>query len=205
MKILNTVQKLWAYCLFCPICQDMTREVHVSVGPDEVFKLLRSKKDNHIIHLNCSAQIKKQKYKANFCINGLDNTFTFVISDLPGSGFYSSPLSVEKAKTPYFYFYVQSNCKRCHCTSVFSSDLELDLLRKVITNIGVERETVILLNESDKYHLSLEYDENQMIISRYTEEDEDLDEEGSLDKEFITSLIDLDFSQPSKVVRKIKT
>lgn len=184
--------------MFCPVCRDMTRDMYVSVGPEEVFKIHKFEKNNQFIYLDCSAKIKDKRYKTDYIINGVDNTFEVSIAEMEPEGG-----SVDKAQTPHFFFYIQSVCKQCLCTHAYGSDLELDLLNKKVTNIGVESETVILLTEPTKYHLSLNYSDNEMIISRCAE-----DEDGEViddDRQFHTALVDLDFSQPAKVVRKIKT
>jgi hypothetical protein len=148
--------------------------------------------------MDCTAKIKDKRYKTNYIVNGVDNTFEVSIAEIAPEG---EP--VDKAQTPYFFFYIQSVCKRCHCTHAYGSDLELDLLNKKVTNIGVVSETVILLTEPTKYHLSLNYDDKEMIISRCIQDEDGIVEDD--DKQFHTALVDLDFSQPAKVVRKIKT
>lgn len=197
MKLLNTIQELWSYCLYCPVCKDAIRYMHVSVGPDEAFILKSFKKKNDILQLRCAFRAKKREYKVDYNINCQDNSFEFDISDPE-----SCEVEVSKASTPYFYFYIQSDCKKCLATHVNGTDLELDFINKKITNIGIEREGVYLLDQKNKYHITLSYDSQEMIISRCYENDKGIIIDDN--KPFQCSIIDFDFSQPEKVTNKIK-
>lgn len=198
MKILNTVQELWSYCLFCPICQDITRDLHISVGPDEAFKLIAHKKDNHILHLQCIFQRTSLSYKVNYTINCLDNSFLLDISEPE-----TSNSNVDKASAPYFYFYIQGDCKSCNSTYASSKDLELSLLNKKIENIGIELEGVYLLGKESHYHITMAYEDKEMLITRCHEEDGMIMEDSG--KPFRLPIMEFDFSQPNKVINKIKT
>lgn len=197
MKILNTLQELWDYCLYCPVCKDTVRTIHVSVGPDDAFILKSYKKNKNILELRCAVRLKKREFKVNYNINCQDNSFEFDISDPE-----SCEVEVNKASAPYFYFYIQSDCKKCLATHTNGRDLELDLFNNKITNIGIEREGIYLLDQKTKYHITLVYDIDEMIISRCYE-----NESGVIiddNKPFQIPIIDLDFSDPVKVTNKIK-
>lgn len=198
MKSLNSIQELWSYCLFCPICQDITRDMQVSVGPDDVFTLSSFEKNNHILTLHTCFRVKKLKYNIKYDINCLDSSFIADISDpIP------SDKVVEGSKLPYFYFYIRSNCQICDASHSNGTDLELDLGTRVIKNIGVETDGIYLLKEKTKYHISMEYDNGKMIISKCFE-----DENGELlddNKPFSFPIINFDFSDTKRVVRRIKT
>jgi hypothetical protein len=169
----------------------------VSVGPDEVFKIKNFKKDNHLLYLDTVAKIKNKKYHINYCINGLDNSFKLDILDI--FKVENKESSVEKASAPYFYFYIQSDCKQCNSSYVYSSDLELNFLEKKVISIGIEQEDIFFLKYKDKYQVTMDYDQKEMIISR-------CDKNGSLlGKPFNTTLVNLDLSNPKKAVKKIKT
>lgn len=198
MKILNTVQQLWSNCLFCPICQDITRTIHVSVGPDEAFQLQSFKKINHILHLDCLFQVRMLKYKAIYEINCLDNSFSCHIGKPE-----TAQSSVDRASAPYFYFYIQGDCKQCNDTYASSKDLELDLLNKKIQNIGVEREGIYLRGKDSHYHLTMSYDEKEMLITRCHEENGLMVEDSG--KPFHLPIMEFDFTKPKKVINKIKT
>jgi hypothetical protein len=199
MKILNTLQELWSHCLFCPICRDVIREVSVSVGPDDAFTIKKWEKENHILHLHCTFKAKKQKYKTVYHINCLDNSFTVDISEPV-----RTTERADGASAPYFFFYIFSDCKKCNNTHTNSSDLELDLLNKKVTNIGLEREGIYLLSEKDKYHLTICHDSNEIELSKMFHDDA----LGTLvdDNNVISlPLIEFDYSNVKKVINKIKT
>lgn len=197
IKILNTLQELWAYCLFCPVCQDIVRDVHVIVGPESNFKLSSYKKDNYLLHLKGYASIRDCKYRVKYVINGLDNSFKLDIEKPE----YNQP-SVDTASTPYFYFFLVSTCNICNASSAHSADLELDILRKNVLNIGVSTESIYLLKAKKKYHITLCYDSKQMIVSKCFEEDGQIIDDN---KPFNFPLINLDFSEPKKIINKIQT
>jgi hypothetical protein len=199
MKKYNNIQELWSYCLFCPICQDITRDMQISVGPDDTFSLSSFEKNNNILTLNCLFFVKKQKYHIKYDINCIDNTFNSDISDPTPSDKY-----VTKASLPYFFFYIRSNCRVCDASHTNGTDLELDLSSKIIFNIGVETDGIYLLKEKNKYHISFEYDRNKMIISRCYE-DKNTGEILDDNKPFNFPIIDFDFSNIEKVINRIKT
>lgn len=203
MKALNSVQDLWAHCRFCPICQDMCRDVTIDVGPDDVFTISSFEKQDHILRLECTFRAKKQRYRTVYSVNCLDNTFKVDISEpVHESASSDSYKRNDRASAPYFFFYIFSDCKKCNSAHTNSSDLELDLLERKVSNIGIEREGVYLLTEKDKFHISLFYDRNVMLVSRAREEDSVIVDD---DKHVELPLVNLDFSNPNKVINKIKT
>jgi hypothetical protein len=198
MKALKTVQELWSHCLFCPICQDITRDVHVEVGPDDAFQLVKFEKNNHILTLHCSFRAFKKKQSVKYHINCLDNSFKVDIGE-------STPDETPTtAARPYFFFYIQSDCKECNSSHTNGSDLELDMLNSVVSNIGVEREGIYLLNEKNKFHITLCHDDNEMLISKCFE-DEQTGEILDDNKPFNFPIIEFDFSNQKKVINKIRT
>jgi hypothetical protein len=199
MKILNTVQNLWSHCLFCPICRKETREIKISVGPDEVFELTFFEKKDNLLTLNCSAKIKNNIYYCEYIINCDDNKFRFAVS---GTSTLSTELTVDKASSPYFYFYLFSNCKECGLSYLNSNDLELDLLNDKIVNIGLEREGMHITHQNDSFLITISYGSNTMLISRAALEEGVYATNGEPAAFPIT---DLDFSNPGRLINKIKT
>jgi hypothetical protein len=197
MKIL-TLQQLWSHCLFCPVCQDITRSIYISVGPDEATELQSFKKDNHILHLHCQLNLGNRKFFNKYQINCLDNSFTFDISEPE-----LSERSVTRASSAYFYFIINSDCRKCNSSYSNSGDLEFDFLNHKITNVGIERDSVYLLNQKDKFHITTMYLDKEMIISQCYQDDDG----GIIDdnKPFTLPIISFDYSKPRKVVNKIKT
>lgn len=180
--------------MYCPICQDAVRTVDITVGPDGVMSLDGFSKDGHILMLDCTAKVQSKKYLMFFQINCLDNSFEVDIKVKTHIG-----ASVDRASSPFVFFYIQGNCPVCDSANTCSTDLELNLLQKKIVNVGLERESIYLLKEPNKYHVVMAYDSNEMIISRC---DKDGCDTGN---PLSTSLMELDFSDSKKAVQKIKT
>jgi len=187
MKILNTVQELWSYCLYCPICKDVCRDILVSVGPDDKYQVVFHEKEDHILSIQC---LYNKKISVTYNVDCLKNTF-----EIEGGN--------SSLHQSYCYFYIQSDCRRCNATHTNGTDLELNLEEKKVYNIGVEREGVYLLSTKDKYHLTLQYDNNTMLVSKCFEDDDGM----ILDDNRVCNLpiVNLDFSKPRKAAHRIKT
>ena len=203
MKILNTLQDLWQYSLFCPICQEMSRNVTVTVGPDFVFELESFAKIDNNLQLICTfKRSRKIKYKVEYNINTLTNQFEVQVTDIPTDD-NEDTTEMAKAGRAYFYFYVHGDCPKCNASHCNSSDIELNMTKKLITNIGIERAGTYLLNHKDKYHITTAYDSDIMMISKCSTNDA-----GELledDKIFECPIVNFDFSKPERVIEKIKT
>lgn len=201
MKIFNSMQELWDYCSFCPICRQ-EREITVSVGPDEVFELNSFVKQGSTLELHCTFRKKQNDYYIDYKIDCESNSFDVQVTDILEK-MPETKLTPDKASRAYFFFYIQSNCQQCDCSNVHGKDLELDLLEKKIFNIGLERESYWLLSETDKYHISILHDSNVMKVTRcYGIDELDFRED---DKPINLPIVNLDLSNQQKVVSKIKT
>lgn len=190
MKILNTVQELWSYCLYCPVCKDICRDIQVLVGPDDHYQVVFSEKEDHILSIQCLYGRKHKSTHITYNIDCLNNTF-----EIEGD--------VNRIDDSYCYFYIQSDCRQCNATYTNGADLELNQETKQVYNIGVEREGVYLLSTKDKYHLTLQYDNNTMLVSKCFE-----DEEGMIiddNKVCNLPIVNIDFSKPRKAAHRIKT
>lgn len=203
MKTFNSVQELWDYCLFCPICMRNCREVVVSVGPDGVFILISSQKKDNNLYLQCTYKNKRNIYNVDYNINCLDNTFHVEVPKVQelAPGEVANPIRVKQA---YFFFFVEGLCHECHCTSAHGLDLELDIVDKKISNIGLERESFYLLEGKDKFHVTPIHDRNVMLVSRCYVDDEEIGFSES-DKTIELPLVKLDLSDQAKATNKIKT
>lgn len=197
MKTLNSVQELWSKLLFCPNCQDITRSVSLSIGPPDALRVIRFRKADHILKIHCEFNLSEKEYTIKYDINCLDNSLSYNIS-------YPEFAAGEKkrVKSPFFYLQLHANCK-CMLSYADSRDLEIDFIDHKITNIGVARESVWLLEQNPKYHITLLYPEDQMLISRCHEDDYDniVDDTNP----YAFPLMPLDFSKPQKVVNKLQT
>lgn len=192
MKILNTIENLWSYCLSCPICQDM-RNISVSAGPDDLFNLLSFEKRDHFLDLECAILHKKRTNLANnrfkFSINCLDNSI--ILEE-------NSYLKVFK---PYFYVYIQGHCN-CRNSYIYGMDMEPNLEYTHMIHMGIEKEGAYLLRYKDKYHIAVDYFENKMIVSKI-----DIDNDDSvieLDNPINLPIMKMDFADQKKAINKIQ-
>jgi hypothetical protein len=203
MKLFNTVQELWDYCAHCPICMRNCREVVVSVGPDSVFILVSSKKKNNNLHLECTYKNKRNIYNVEYDVNCLDNTFKVEVTKVQELA-PNEVANPKRVKEAYFFFFLEGLCRECNCTSAHGMDLELDILDKRISNIGLERESFYLLEGKDKFHVTPIHDRNVMLVSRCYVDDEEIGFSES-DKTIELPLVKLDLSDQEKATNKIKT
>lgn len=197
MKSFDNLQRVLDYCTFCPLCQKDIRYISVSVGPDRFWSFESFNKENDVLTLTCTYEYKQIRYFMNYNFNCIDNTFDIEEPQLENEVLQKELF--EKAKEAYFYFYIDGICPSCECSAAATSDIELDPQARVITNIQLEREKFFLLKEKDKFHITLAHSSNIMIVSKYNEDSFEEDSEVEL------PLFNLDFTDQSKIVLKIKT
>lgn len=216
MKNFETLQELWNYCSFCPVCQGHCRKISISVGPDNIFKFVTYNKEDNLLKLYCTYRQRKQdKYKANYIINTLTGKFgveVVDIIDVPNIEMNADTnldeeeqyrLRVKVSKT-FFYFYINGECEACNSTSISSNDIELSHDNHLVTNMGIEREGVFIILSKDKYHLTILYDSNKILINKCSIDKQTFEiiDDG---KTFECPLVNFDFSDLHKAVNKIKT
>lgn len=188
-KTFKTLQELWSYCLWCPVCLDICREVDVSVGPDD-FEVVSFEKENEFLTIRAKYKKDKKSIPITHIINCVSNVFSIDCA---------SP----ELRNFYWYFYVQSDCRKCNNTYTNSTDLELDTKNKKICDIGVEREGIYLLSTKDKYHVTMSHDTNRMLVSKCSEDKDGMIVDNI--KVCTLPIVDIDFSKPRKAANKIKT
>lgn len=185
--------------MFCPLCQDITRSVVVAAGPYDVVQIKDQSKNNEILKVEVVASVLKQRYRMTYYIDCVKNTFTVSIPKM----FPSNEESVTKASSPTFFLSLMSNCETCGNTSLNTLDIEIDLLSKKISNFGVAMEGIYLLEHKSKFHLTLNHESNELLVSKCFE-----DETGSIvddNKVINLPLTQFDFSKPKKVLNRIRT
>jgi len=203
MKLFNSIQELWDYCAHCPICMRNCREVFVSVGPDGAFTLVSSEKKDNNLHLQCTYKNKRSIYTVEYDLNCTDNTFLVEVPnviELP-EGETAKPQRIKEA---YFFFFAEGICNECNCATAHSLDLELDIVDRKVSNIGLERESFYLLEGKDKFHVSPIHDRNVMLVSRCYINDAEYGFSES-NKTIELPLVKLDLSDQEKATNKIKT
>lgn len=197
MKKFSTFQELWSYCRFCPLCQDITRGITVASGPGESSIVTKQKKVNEILQITTVKKVGSANYTHTYYIDCVRNTFTLSIKEAMPE---DPPV---KRQASNFMFFLISDCDVCHNTSTNSTDIELDILSKKVSNIGVELESIYMLNKKSKYHLVLNHEDQLLNISKvkYLAQIGEA-EEG---KVITFPLTQFDFSKPKKVFNRIRT
>lgn len=198
MKIFNTFQELWNYCLYCPVCLEDSRTIHMDLEPAILTShTLSEKTEDHYI-INFHLLMKTMAHHVQFDINCLNNSVetTFISETKSNRDLGSS--------SPYIYMNLFSECSKCEgCSNVDSSAVEIDFLSKKILNIGLNKESIYFLKPKDKYHVTFEYKSNMMYITRcVVEKDGSILDENSI---FKFPIINLDLTNQEKCVNKIKT
>ncbi len=198
MKKFNILQEVWSYLLFCPLCRDMTRDIHVAAGPGEELEVKTFKKVNETLFVKCLVKKPSSNYKIAFHIDCTRNNFVLTIQVPEGK---QPPILKNPTRC---YLYLLSDCKKCGNSNTNSSDIELDLLQKKISNIGIELEGMYFLTGKSKYHLTLNHTDGQLLVSRCIEDPET---GGIIDENKTISfpLSHFDFSKPKKVINRIRT
>lgn len=200
-KLFENIQELWDYCSFCPVCQG-ARRISVSVGPDEVFSLKNLHKQDETLHLVCIYKKKQNLYTVEYHIDCNTNLFDVSVTNVEVI-VEENQIPIGRVTKAYFYLYIHAKCYECECSSLDSIDLEFGIVDKKITNIQLDREVFRLLNEPDKFNITVIHDKNVMLVSRCHEfDEEDYDEDS---KAIRLPLVKLDLINQAKVVNKIKT
>lgn len=206
MKILNTLQELWEYFEFCPICQDFNRKVDqlmaVSVlspvsGP--ILPDVQYIKHPYNLLISGSIKIGTNTYSSSFNIDCIQNTFYFDLKEF---------ISFTNTVFPdRIAFYLGAECLRCNCSHI-NSYFFLDINNNTVCYLKPQKEVIHLLSEIDKFHIQLRHSENKMAISRYHLDDiMYLGPKSIVDdnKVIILPMVPLDFTDIPKVVKRIKT
>lgn len=190
MKPFTNLQSLWAYCLYCPICKNINRNIEIEIGPDDMYTSCSFIKRNNILTINFTIRQSYYKHYYTIHINVVDNTF-YIIKQHK-----SSPDIKE------LFFYLYSSCVNCD-SYTNSADLRIDSTNNKLLNSSLEQEAFSLSKCKDKYHISINYNINEMLVYRLLKNKQGLFV--TEDKEFKLPILKLDFSNQKKVVEKIKT
>ncbi|MEK6878063.1 MAG: hypothetical protein AABY22_00565 [Nanoarchaeota archaeon] len=189
-KIFNNLEELWNYCEKCTICSK-TREIAVSAGPDDVCKINYINKKNNTLIIDGTLNLRNQKYLVSININCITNKFTFSFMSKT-----ESLHSVDRANTSYLYFYINASCiDSCHITSTV--DMELDFNNSIITNFGLEDETVFVQDNEDLYSFYIDYVRENVDIKVHVP--------GESKNIKNAPFINYDFSDKEKLIQRVKT
>lgn len=190
MKLFNTLQELWDYSLYCPICQNNFREIDMEVGPDTDMRLDSYSKSSDMLEIQASFISRRVQRSIKFNVNCVSNDFKS---------------STDYSSSPYFYFYICADCKKCNASWTNGADIEFNWLDNKIHNIGLERECIHLLEYEKKYQILFDYSQNLLCIEKCTISDKGTPIFIPGTPGFTVPLIDLDFTNQDKLYNKIRT
>jgi hypothetical protein len=187
-KTFNSIEDLWLYCEYCHICNDFCRDITISTGPTDNFRLVHAQKEDNILNIQC---VYNKNFLVTYDIDCITNTFKIIGND-------------PNVKNIYLYFTMQSVCRKCNSTHACGTDLELNTLKEsIISNIGLSSEGVYLLNTEDMYHITMLYDTSKMLVSKCFKDENNT----IIDNNLVCylPLVNLDFSNPHQAAHRIKT
>lgn len=202
MKILNSLENLWNYCSFCPICQN-NRKIEITVGPDfEGLTIKYFTKEQDYLYLNCQASLYDDRqdsdsyapsatYNKIFKINLHSN----VIENIDEQYVITSEIPIEQ-----FFFFMEGICSKCKSQST-SIDIEFGNVKDKIVakKIGIEFEFFYIKN---LYVIQNDYLRNCSIIYDYIGKNINYTDSSRSNK---FPLINFNFSNIDTVITKIKT
>jgi hypothetical protein len=192
VKIFSSIEKLWDYCLLCPLCKNPERHLELTVGPDEHFEIKEWKKIAAQLQIDCDFRYDREdknspagSYTASYLVDCQQNSYKMLAAG-------PDQVIADKATEVEFFFYIFAECKACNYSYLNTSDLEFNNVEKIISNIQLDRESLCLSQDENKYRIILAHDANDMLVVPYKK------------KGLHLPLTDLDLSNPGKVIEKLK-
>lgn len=190
MKMFHSFNELWDYCLYCPICQDYSREIEIIIGPEDIFCLTSYLKRGIYLDLRVKSRSSDSViHRYELIIDCISNTFTIVKS-------YDYSPDIDT-----FYVYLFSNCYECDA-HVNTSDIDLDFNLLKLDQLSLDQEGISLTKTKDKYHILTDYNSKQMLVHKlYLSKD---DKYNISRKNTILPIVSLDYKNQTNAVNKIK-
>lgn len=196
MKNFNSLQELWSYSLYCPVCKNMDRRIDLTVGKDDWFRLVEFRKINQILTIIMERpQERHIRTKVEIdCVTNKDSRYTYDTSGKP----------VKEYPT----FMTISTFSTCDgCGSITNSE---DFIVNFITNrihlpLNLENEIIVLNDKkiNDKlYTVNFLHLEESVEISIF---DKPIDQTQVLRRPLLVPMFDLDLSSLDKALKRIKT
>lgn len=191
MKILNNLKEVWEHCLFCSLCQDVCRNIHVyplikNTSLDNLIK------QDNIIEFDCHINNPKKTVKGiriHYKLDAVNNSFEIDMLK-----------SKEDVQVPNISMEIFGGCTKCNKTHSISSSFDLEIKSKTIENFGIAKDSVMLFDGNNYYHITTLHYSKQLLVSK-CEDDSYLSEGEAISLPFIN----LDFTNPRAVLTKIKT
>lgn len=215
MKKFATLQQLISYCGYCSACDDFSRKIDLSIGPEDYIKLENYRKIDRTIHINLENGGGNVKEKHKILIDAVTGEVNHSLVSRDHSiyndrvdylGMSSSRYRESYLPLNGFYMYYFSSCMKCLSTAN-TGYIRVDLVSNMV-DIG----TVLLDDESFRfydddndlaYDVTSFYNNGKMTIS--------LPKPGSMkvdnrDPKIVTCpLFEIDFKNKEKTLKRLKT
>jgi hypothetical protein len=187
---MNNLQEVWTHCLFCPLCQDVCR--NINIFPLAGISIENLNKKNEFIEFDCHINNSKKSAKGlrvHYKLDAINNSFEFEIRK-PGENMQISNISME----------MSGGCNKCKKTYSISSSFDLDIKEQNIKNFGIDKDSVMLFDGNNYYHITILNYSKQLLVSK-CDDDSFLSEGEAIS----LPLINLDFTNPKAILTRIKT
>lgn len=199
MKIFNTLQQLWSYSLFCPICKDICREIAVVSDPYEIWKVEDISKVDNILKVVGTLHIESVLYKFIISFDCVQNNFEYF---LPEAYHQNTPFN--NFEKPNLTFHLEADCRKCLGSWIITNEISMDFKKKNISSFSLDKEEVWY---DSKFIIHYDYNENSMtidkIILRSKFSGDEL--ESAFGKPVKMPSIIFDWQDKKKTLNKIKT
>lgn len=190
MRIFNTLQELWGYCAFCPICKKNNRVVY-PVAATDFCRIAEFLKEEIALTLLVEMENPSKDSKKK-----CDRTILTIIDCENGS------IGSDSIPPVDFSFYLKSKCENCQ-SYVTTSFIDIIYMDKKISNYRISYEEVYYKKTNNKLHVTFCHDIDMIFASKITIDDnnEILHE----DNGFRCPIINLSLTEHEKITNKIKT
>jgi len=192
---MDTLQQLWEYCQFCPICQKPCRDVVVSVGPDDNFRMIDYSKQDNLLHIRCDYYFEDTaQTEVTYIINCDTHKYELQMLDE----------GMPETQFP-FYFYLNANCD-CNNASISSIDIEIkwaEATCQIYERFLIDQEDIYLITGQEGYHITLRSNQSRMVVSKLI-----FSRTGGLIDDGVEQtypFVNFDYTDIDKSIHKLKT
>jgi hypothetical protein len=192
MKSFNSLQELWSYSLYCPVCKNMDRRIDLSIGMDDCFRLIEFRKINQILTI-IMERPQEKNIRAKVEIDCVTNAASRYVYDTLGN----------PAKEHVTFMTVSTFSTCDDCGSVTNSE---DFIVNFMTYdihlpIHLENEFIVL---NDKKANNRLYSVNFLHLEEFVEISV-FDKTQESRRPLSVPMFDLDLSNIDKALKRIKT
>jgi len=183
--------------MYCPLCNEMSRQVSISIGPDYSLELKTFRKLGSNLHINAYCRVVDEnnysfKYNLKIIIDCESNLINKTVFDINTDKIIDCPIN------GYIYFY--GFCPNCD-SSINSYDIGIDKSNIELKELTIDSESIIINTNSQEFQITLDYNLNRTEIYA-----KDIYEGNFNDKKpIICQLFKIDYKNLDKTIKRIKT